>query len=167
MEFEISNLFKNVLLDDKDKSNKIDKTISEKEKLEKAKEEAEKKNNDILRKINKVNEIKRIYKEETPPEYKEKKLAVIIPINHYKEFNDGLKEKLNPYISKLDKRKNELRKKAELSLKRAVSEVNNEEKSNKSQDDSSIFDIFSGGGKRKKQSKTKRNKKEIKRKKKK
>ena len=170
MEFEMSNLFKNVLLDDKDKSKNIDKAISEKEKLEQAKKEAEKKNNDILQKINKVNEIKRIYKEETPPEYKEKKVAVVIPVKHYDQFNEGMKEKLNPYISKLDKQKNELRKKAVKSFKQAVNEVNEEQqKSSKSQDNSSIFDIFSGGSKRKnkiKQSKrkTKKSKKIAKKK---
>ena len=112
----MSNLFKNVLLDDKDKSKNIIKQY-QKRKIRASKKRGWKENNDILQKINKVNEIKRIYKEETPPEYKEKNSSSD-SVKHYDQFNEGMKEKLNPYVSKLDKQKNELRKKAVKSLSR-------------------------------------------------
>ena len=49
--------------------------------------------------------------------YKEK-VAIAIPIRNYNEFNDGMKEKLSPYISKLDKEKDKLRKRLKMSLKK-------------------------------------------------
>ena len=160
MEFQVSDLFKSSLIDDDKTKENIDKKNKEKKE-----EMIKKQNDDVLQKMKRADEIRRIYKEETPPELKEKKVAVVIPIKHYNEFNDGMKEKLNPYISKLDKEKDKLRKQAKLSLKKAVNEVNDEErKSTKPEDNSSIFDIFSGGGSRKRskrknrKSKTRNNK---------